>query len=137
MSLVLDASMAIAWLFDDERTAAAHLVMRRVVAEGAMVPVLWRLEVANVLRNAVKRGRCDETYVDLSLMRLGRLAIHSDEDTDRQAWGATRLLSREEELTIYDAAYLELALRQQVPLASCDLALIAAARRRGLDVFSA
>ncbi len=60
MSVVLDASMAIAWLFDDERTAAAYAVMRRVVAEGAVVPTLWRLEVANVLRNAVRRGRCDE-----------------------------------------------------------------------------
>jgi hypothetical protein len=59
MSLVLDASMTIAWLFDDERTPAAHAVMRRVVAEGAIVPSLWRLEVANVLRNAVRRGRCD------------------------------------------------------------------------------
>src|SRR5579862_8740932 len=112
MSVVVDASMAIAWLFDDERTAAAHGVMRRVVAEGAVVPTLWRLEVANVLRNAVRRGRCDKAYVDRSLTRLGRLAIHSDEDTDRQAWGATRQLSREEGLSLYDAAYLELALRK-------------------------
>jgi predicted nucleic acid-binding protein len=137
MSLVVDASMAIAWLFDDERTAAAHEVMRRVVAEGAFVPTLWRLEVANVLRNAVRRGRCDEAYADRSLARLGRLAINSDENTDRQAWGATRQLSREENLTLYDAAYLELALRKRAPLASCDATLIAAAKRRAVDVLSA
>jgi predicted nucleic acid-binding protein len=137
MSLVLDASMAIAWLFDDQRTAAAHTVMLRVVAEGAVVPALWRLEVANVLRNAVRRGRCDEIFADRSLARLGRLAILSDEDTDRQAWGATRLLSREENLTLYDAAYLELALRKRMPLASCDTALIAAAERRAVDVLTA
>jgi predicted nucleic acid-binding protein len=56
MSIVLDASMAIGWLFADERAAASRLVLRRVVAEGALVPSLWRLEVANVLRNAVRRG---------------------------------------------------------------------------------
>jgi predicted nucleic acid-binding protein len=137
MSIVVDASMAIAWLFDDERTAAAHAVMRRVVAEGALVPALWRLEVANVLRNAVRRGRCDEAYADRSLTRLGCLAISSDENTDRQAWGATRQLSREENLTLYDAAYLELALRRRAPLASCDAALIAAAERRAIEVLSA
>ena len=137
MSVVLDASMAVAWLFDDERTPAAHAVMRRVVAEGAVVPALWRLEVANVLRNAVRRGRCDETYVDRSLARLGRLAIRGDEDTDRHAWGATRQLSRDEGLTLYDSAYLELALRKRVPLASCDTALIAAAGRRAVEVLSA
>ena len=60
MTLVLDASMTIAWLFDDERTEAAHTVLRRVVAEGAIVPCLWRLEVANVMRNAARRGRCNE-----------------------------------------------------------------------------
>lgn len=134
MSIVVDASMAIAWLFDDENTADAHAVMRRVVAEGALVPTLWRLEVANVLRNAVRRGRCDQVYADRSLARLGRLAIHSDEDTDRQAWGVTRQLSQEENLTLYDAAYLELALRKRIPLASCDAALIAAAKRRAVDV---
>lgn len=137
MSLVLDASMTIAWLFDDERTEAAHGVMRRVLAEGAMVPSLWRLEVANVLRNAVCRGRCDEAYVDRSLGRLARFPIAVDAETDAQAWGATRTLAREEALTLYDAAYLELALRRGATLASCDLALMAAAGRQGLAVLGA
>jgi predicted nucleic acid-binding protein len=137
MSVVVDASMTIAWLFDDERTADAHAVMRRVVAEGAFVPTLWRLEVANVLHNAARRGRCDLTYVDRSLARLERLAIRSDEDTDRHAWDATLALSREEDLTLYDAAYLELAIRKGMPLASCDGPLLAAARRRNVEVLSA
>lgn len=111
MTLVLDASMTITWLFEDEHTEAGHAVMRRVAAEGALVPSLWRLEVANVLRNAVRRRRCDENYADRSLARLGRLPIKSDEETDNHAWGATRLLSRQDDLTPYDAAYLELAIR--------------------------
>jgi predicted nucleic acid-binding protein len=137
VSVVIDASMAVAWLFDDERTAAAHQVMRRVVAEGAVVPSLWRLEIANVLRNAVRRGRCDEDYVDRSLDRLGRLTIVTDEETDSQAWGATRTLAREQGLTLYDAAYLELAIRKGRALASGDADLLAAAERRGVEVLTA
>jgi len=135
--LVLDASMTIAWLFDAEQTKAAHAVMRRVVAEGAIVPSLWRVEIANVLRNAVRRGRCNEAYVDRSLARLARLAIERDEETDDHAWESTRTLARKENLSLYDAAYLELAIRRGMSLASCDKALLAAAVRRKVEVFAA
>ena len=137
MSVVLDASMTVAWLFEDERTDAAHAVLRRVASEGAIVPSLWRLEVANVLRNAIRRGRCDEAYADRSLARLERLAIKVDDETDAHAWGTTRTLAREEDLTLYDAAYLELAIRKALPLASCDAALLAASARRKLAVVTA
>lgn len=136
MSLVLDASMAVSWLFDDERTPRAHAVMRRVAEEGATVPSLWRLEVANVLENAVRRQRCDRDHVDRSLAHLGQMLIHADDETDRRAWSATLALAREERLTLYDAAYLELALRLQSPLATGDAALAAAASRRGIEVLS-
>lgn len=129
--------MAIAWLFADERTDAAHAVMLRVVSGGAFVPSLWRLEVANVLRNAVRRGRCDEAYVDRSLERLGRLPVEIDDETSMHAWTATRALSREQGLTSYDAAYLELAVRKSQPLATCDADLIAAAGRCGVEVLTA
>lgn len=108
--------------------------MTRIVTERAVVPSLWRLEVANVLRGAVSRGRCDEAYADRSLERLSRLPIRVDGETDDHAWGRTRALSREEDLTLYGAAYLELAIRRQCPIASQDAALIAAARRHGLDL---
>ena len=134
MSVILDASMTIAWLFEDEQTEGAHVALQRVVAEGAIVPSLWRLEVANVLRNAVRKRRCDEAYVDSSLARLDRLPITIDDQTDEHAWGATRALSREEGLTPYDAAYLELALRTEGTLASGDEELLSAALRRGVEV---
>jgi predicted nucleic acid-binding protein len=137
VTVVLDASMTIAWLFEDERTEAAHGIMLRVVAGGAIVPSLWRLEVANVLRNAVRRGRCDEAFVDRSLARLHRFRIGIDDETDLHAWEATHKLSREEGLTPYDAAYLELAIRKQQPLASCDADLVAAGRRRSVEVLTA
>jgi predicted nucleic acid-binding protein len=137
VSIVVDASMTIAWLFADERTDAAHAVMLRVVSGGAVVPSLWRLEVANVLRNAVRRGRCDEAYVDRSLERLSRFPVEIDEETSMHACTATHTLSREQGLTHYDAAYLELAVRRSQPLATCDAELIAAASRRGLEVLTA
>ena len=137
MSIVLDASMALAWLFENEGTAATDDVLRRVVVEGGIVPSLWRLEVANAFQIAIRRRRCDEGYADRSLRYLTELPIVTDDETDGHAWGAIKTLAREHGLSLYDAAYLELALRLQRPLASCDAALIAAAKASGLEVFSA
>jgi len=136
VSLVLDASITIASLFDDERTEAVDRIMERVSQSGGLTPSLWRLEVANVLNVAMRRGRCTQTFVDLSLGSLARLPIGIDTQTDLHAWGATLQLARECTLTPYDAAYLELALRARKPLASCDDELIAAATRKGVEVLS-
>jgi predicted nucleic acid-binding protein/antitoxin component of MazEF toxin-antitoxin module len=134
VSLVIDASLTVAWLFADERADAPQAILRRVAAEGALVPSLWRLEVANVLRNAVRQKRSDLGYATRCLERLGRLEIVVDPETDSHAWGRTRQLSAEHDLTVYDAAYLELAIRRRRPLASRDGALIKAGRSVGLDV---
>ena len=136
MSLVLDASMTIAWLFAAERGDGPRAVLRRVVADGAIVPSLWRLEVANVLRNAVRRTRCSASYADRSLERLGALPISIDSETDRRAWGETRRIALGNDLTLYDAAYLELAARLGFPLASRDAALGSAARSMGVDILN-
>jgi predicted nucleic acid-binding protein len=136
MSVVLDASMAIGWLFADERAVASRLVLRRVAAEGALVPSLWRLEVANVLRNAVRRRRCDIGYADRCLSRLSRLPISVDDETDAQAWSGTRHLAIAHDLTLYDAAYLELAVRRARPLATRDTDLIKAATTVGLQLLT-
>jgi predicted nucleic acid-binding protein len=133
VSLVIDASVTIAWLFYDERIDLARAALRQVAAEGALVPSIWRLEVANALRTAIRRGRCDEAYATRCLRRLGRLRIAVDADTDRQAWGATRQLSRAHDLTLDDAAYLEAAVRLRRSLASHDAALLTAARAEGID----
>jgi predicted nucleic acid-binding protein len=136
MTLVLDASFAVAWLFASERSSSLRVSVRRVAAEGGIVPSLWRLEVANALRNAMRRARCDQSYADRSIERLRRLRIAVDLETDRHAWGETRRLAIAHDLTAYDAAYLELAVRLQCPLASCDAALVKAARGEGLEVLS-
>jgi predicted nucleic acid-binding protein len=128
VSLVIDSSMTLAWYFEDERTEASLALLRQVADAGAIVPALWRLEVLNGLQVAVRRGRIDTAYRDASLTDLQSLVIAIDPGTNRQAWSATLRLCDRFGLSPYDAAYLELAQRRQLPLATLDSALIRAAR---------
>ena len=134
MSLVIDSSITLAWLFDDERTPQADAVMRQVAKAGAVVPSLWRLEVANGLQSAVRRKRIDAAFRDASIADLRSLPIAVDTETDRNAWETTMTLSERCRLTLYDAAYLELAQRLRLPLASLDKELRAAGRGLGVTL---
>ena len=134
MSLVIDASMALAWIFPDEKSALADSVLDRVIATGAYVPLLWKLEIANVLRAAVRRQRCTEEFEGLSIRRLERISVFTDRETDAHAWAATRRLATQYDLTIYDACYLELAKRRSLPLATLDAKLGDAGRCARVEV---
>lgn len=137
MSLVLDSSIALAWFFEDERTSAADDVLQRVVESGAVAPALWRLEVANGLQSAFRRKRIDAAFRDASITDLGALMVVTDPETNHQAWAGTLRLATRHGLTLYDAAYLEVALRLQLPLASLDRELRAAADSRGVELLGA
>lgn len=128
MSLVLDSSVVLAWVYSDETTPAIDQVFDQISQSGAWVPALWRLEVANILEVSVRRGRHDACFRDSTLADLALLPIQTDLETDRHAWGATARLAERHGLTLYDAAYLELALRRELPLATLDRDLRAAAR---------
>ena len=132
MSLVIDSSVTLSWFFEDERSALADEALRQVVDSGAMVPSLWRLEVANALQMAVRRKRIDAKFRDASIADLRALPITIDPDTDRHAWGSTLILAESCQLTLYDAAYLELAQRAGLPLASLDKQLRAASTAIGV-----
>lgn len=93
MSLVLDTSVALTWQFADEQTVATRAVLARVTEEGAVVPSLWRLEVANALRSAVRRGRMSLPRRDEVPGDLDQLAIEIDGETDLHAWGETLRLA--------------------------------------------
>jgi predicted nucleic acid-binding protein len=127
MSLVLDSSATLAWVYSSEATEAVRHVFDLVGESGAWVPALWRLEVANVLEMGVRRGRTKAAFRDAVLTDLDLLPISLDPETDRQAWGATARLAARHRLSLYDAAYLELAKRRGLPLATLDLELRAAA----------
>ena len=131
MSLVLDSSVTLSWFFEDERTAATASVLERVVEQGAVVPAIWRLEVANALQSGLRRGRVDAAFRDATLSDLGQLDIVSDPDTDSHAWAETLQLADRFRLTLYDAAYMELAQRRHLPLATLDRELRMAAKALG------
>ena len=132
MSLVLDSSIALAWIYPAETTPLVREVFERVKADGGWAASLWRLEILNVLQMGVRRGRHDEAFVEATLDDLGRIPIKIDPETDLHAWGATAALCARYRLTAYDAAYLELARRRASPLATLDLELRAAAAAEGV-----
>jgi predicted nucleic acid-binding protein len=132
--VVLDSSATLAWIYGDETTEAIRLLYERVADEGALVPALWRLEVGNALTLAVRRGRIDADFRDAALRDLALLDILADPQTAAHAWAGTLHLADAHHLTLYDAAYLELALRHSLPLASLDRDLCAAANRAGVTL---
>jgi predicted nucleic acid-binding protein len=134
LSFVLDASMALAAMLEDESVDQGRAALARASSAGAWVPAIWHLEVANALQMGVKRGRCSVEFVDQSLARLALVPVEIDPETAAKSWQDTLELARDESLTLYDAAYLELALRRGFELASLDKQLNQAAVRRGVPL---
>ena len=123
MSVVIDASLTVAWYFDDETTPPTEAVLERVSETGAVVPALWRLEVANAFQSAIRRKRITADYRDRSLIELMHMPIVIDAETNVYAWTTTLRLAERFALTSYDSAYLELAQRRNLPLATLDAEL--------------
>lgn len=134
MSFVLDSSIALAWVYHGETTDEIRNLFDQIIQIGAWVPSLWRLEVANVLEMGVRRRRHDANFRDSTLDDLALLPIQVDEETDRHAWAETLQLAGRHRLTLYDAAYLELALRREMPLATLDEDLRRAAISENIPV---
>jgi predicted nucleic acid-binding protein len=134
MSLVLDASLTLSWYFEDERTSVADSLLNQVAEHGAFVPALWRLEVANGLQVSMRRRRLDAAFRDNALTQLARMPITVDSETDTYAWTTTLHLADRFQLSLYDAAYLELAQRRHFPLATLDQPLGAAAGALSVDL---
>ena len=134
-AFVLDASIALSWCFSDEATPETWQLLERLGHESAIVPELWLLEVGNVLINAERRGRITEAKVTEFLELLAALDIEVDSETSLRAGREIISLARSHRLTTYDAAYLELAMRLGLPLASKDDALRSVAQKLGTIVF--
>jgi predicted nucleic acid-binding protein len=132
VSLVLDSSATLAWIYSDETTDAIRALFDQVADAGAVVPTLWRLEVANSMTVAIRRGRIDADFRRAALADLALLDIVVDQQTDPRAWGETLNLADRFRLTVYDAAYLELAQRRTLPLATLDDDLCVAAAALGV-----
>ncbi len=131
MAFVLDASVVMSWAFADEDDASALVALQRLRTEPASVPSIWWFEIRNVLLVNERRQRITEADTATFLRFLSSLPITIDHAPDD---GLIFRLARQYRLTIYDSSYLELALRDAVPLATLDKQLAAVARREGVSL---
>jgi predicted nucleic acid-binding protein len=134
MSLVLDSSATLARVFPEERTDAILDLFLLIANLGAVVPELWRIEVANTLNVGIRRGRVNKTHRKDILADLESLPISVDAETRMYTWSRTLELADRHNLTVYDATYLELALRLSLPLATLDDELRQAAQQEGVPL---
>ena len=134
MKFVLDCSVAISWCLVDENDDYANAILAMMPDCEAFVPGIWSLEVANTLLVAERRNRMTTEQSELAISLLKSLLIQVDESTDSNALSSSLILGRQEGLAAYDAAYLELALRLQLPIATLDTRLAEAATRCGVEL---
>jgi predicted nucleic acid-binding protein len=134
--IVIDSSVAIAWCFPDEQDTYSQSVLDALASEKAIVPNLWHLEVANTLVVGERRKRSTQADTVTWLGFLSSLPIEIDEHTKAHAFGDTVSLAREQGLSVYDAAYLELAMRRGLPLATLDDKLKSAAKATGVSLYA-
>ena len=136
VGLVIDSSVALAWCFPDEQDTYSQAVLDVLASETAIVPELWHLEVANTLVVGERRKRTTQANTVTWLGFLSSLPIEVEEETKAHAFGDTISLARDHGLSAYDAAYLELAMRRGLPLATLDDKLKAAAQAAGVPIYA-
>ena len=133
MAFVLDCSVAMAWVFSDEASEATSRLRDSLVDDRAFVPSLWPVEVGSVLLAATRRGRIQAGEWPGILAALEALPIEVEPVSASRAWGPVLALADRHGLSIYDAMYLELAVRLRLPLATLDRKLAVAARTDGVE----
>jgi predicted nucleic acid-binding protein len=134
-TVVIDASITMAWYFKDEATPYTNAVRAGLATDRAVVPFLWPLEVVNVLLMAERRKRSNHTRASKWLRYLSALPIALDGESAFRAFDRILNLARSHRLTAYDAAYLELAVRRRLPLGTLDNDLKKAAAAAGVTLY--
>jgi predicted nucleic acid-binding protein len=125
MPFVLDTSISASWAFQDEQDPRAEAAFARISTDEAVVPSLWWFEIRNILVVNERRKRITEPDTGVFLRALAELRIRVDQEPEESV---ILRLARNHRLSVYDASYLELALREAIPLATLDAELTAAAR---------
>jgi predicted nucleic acid-binding protein len=133
--LVLDSSLSLVWYLEDEEDPYADTVLGALPGREALVPSLWPYEIANGLWVAERRGRTTATKIQRVLGLLQPLPIRVDVASHERARAEVLALARQAGLAVYDAAYLELAIREGLPIATLDARLREAAGRLGVPEF--
>jgi predicted nucleic acid-binding protein len=137
MSLVLDNSVAMLWLLPQSNPAGiglAEKVLSHLSQAEALVPSLWRLEASNVIAKSLRLKKITQAQASTFISLLDDLSIQTDDQTDQRALHDTLDLARRFGLSAYDAAYLELALRKTMPIATLDDGLVKAATEAGVRI---
>ena len=138
MRFVLDNSVAMRWLIpslEPSDQQYAERVLKSMNEADALVPELWHLEASNVLLGAEKSGEITVAQTEAFTSQLENLPISVDSSTWRRSFGRTMVLARSYGLSSYDAAYLELAVRESLMLASLDRTLLKAAEKAGIGIY--
>ena len=133
-SYVLDCSVALTWFFEDETTAATDALYDVLPDADVYVAALWPLEVANVLTLAERRGRTSDAKIGQFVDRLSKQPITVDRQAIDRSFTHLMSLAKLRKLTVYDAAYLELAMRMGLPLATLDDELAKASKAEGVQL---
>ena len=133
MAFVLDCSVTMAWIFPDEATDATNRLREALVDAPSFVPALWPVETANALLVATRRGRIAHDEWPGIRAHLDALPIEVDPVSASRTWSTALDLADAHALSVYDAMYLELAVRMQMPLATLDRALLGAAQSAGVN----
>lgn len=131
---VVDTSLSLAWCFVEEQNSFTQRLLDALEDAVAVVPSIWPIETANVLALAERKGRIDQAGSKAYLEVLRELRIEIDSETSSHAFGDVLSLARSQNLTAYDAAYLELAMREGIPLATRDVELVRAAKQVGVPL---
>ena len=134
MPFVLDASVAACWFFPDETHPIASRAWLLIHEDDAIVPAHWWFEVRNTMLVGERRGRSTEQRTGFAIDRLERMTIrHAPHPLDADVFA----LARKYAMTFYDAAYLELAQRARLALATLDSKLASAARAEDVALVAA
>jgi len=135
LSFVLDTSVTMAWLFEDETTRTTEAILDRLTSEDALVPTLWTYEVGNVLLMAERRKRITEAQGRRFTQLLESLPIRISDSHLNSLWSNAVVVAREHGLSVYDGTYLDLAMREGIALATRDKALRKAAKKLGIKIY--
>jgi len=117
---VLDCSVSIAWVMKDEENTISNTILQKLSTESAIVPSIWKLEIGNVLLSCQRNNRISKEHRLRALYIYDELPIATDTFTGKYAWQETIELADRYSLSLYDACYLELAMRLKLPLATFD-----------------
>jgi predicted nucleic acid-binding protein len=133
--LIIDSSVGIGWVHPNQADALTKRLLEEAKNGAPIhVPALWHLEIANTLLVFVRRKLISEAQRELGLTLLSQLRVIIDDETNRLAFSAISELAAKHSLSVYDAAYLELARRKSLPLATRDVALKTAAKKSGVKL---